>query len=135
LPPFAQFITSSPQTPDTTKSRDSILQRSISCGIDWPTSKKKRRKLDTVEAYGRMRDIFEASRRDNWPRQEAGRSRVESLGRKIKESMLQKQTRFGRGASSSSPLAGRAGVAILQPASPSPENRTQQGQSGPEARQ
>jgi DNA replication ATP-dependent helicase Dna2 len=132
LPPFAQLITSSPQTPDTTKSRDSVLQRSISCGIDWPTSKKKRRKVDTVEAYGRMRDIFE---QDNLSRQEPGRSRVELLVRKIKESMLRKQSTFGRGPSSSSPFPDRADAAILQPASPSPENRAQQGQSGPEIRQ
>ena len=135
LPPFAQFITSSPQTPDTTKSRDGVLQRSISCGIDWPTSKKKRRKLDTVEAYGRMRDILELSKQDNLSHQEPGRSRVELLVRKIKESMLRKQSMFGRGPSSSSPLPDRADAAILQPASPSPENRAQQGQSGPETRQ
>lgn len=135
LPPFAQFMTSSPQTPDTTKSRDSVLQRSISCGIDWPTSKKKRRKLDTVEAYGRMRDIFESSKQDNLSHQEPGRSRVELLVRKIKESMLRKQSTLGRGPSSSSPLPDRADVAILQPASPSPENRAQQGQSGSETRQ
>lgn len=133
LPPFAQFI-SSPQTPDTTKSRDSVLQRSISCGIDWPTSKKKRRKLDTVEVYGRMRDIFE-SKQDNLSHQAPGRSRVELLVGKIKESMLRKQSTFGRGPSSSSPLPDRADVAILQPASPSPEQRAQQGQSGPETRQ
>jgi DNA replication ATP-dependent helicase Dna2 len=135
LPLFAQFITSSPQTPDTTKNRDSVLQRSISCGIDWPTSKKKRRKLDTVEVYGRMRDIFESSKQDNLSHQEPGRSRVELLVGKIKESMLRKQSAFGREPSSSSPLPDRADVAILQPASPSPENRAQQGQSGPETRQ
>jgi hypothetical protein len=134
LPSFAQFI-SSPQTPDTTKSRDSVLQRSISCGMDWPTSKKKRRKLDTVEVYGRMRDIFEFSKQDNLSHQAPGRSRVELLVGKIKESMLRKQSTFGRGPSSSSPLPGRTDVAILQPASPSPEQRAQQGQSGPETRQ
>jgi hypothetical protein len=134
LPLFAQF-TSSPQTPDTTKSRDSVLQRSISCGIDWPTSKKKRRKLDTVEVYGRMRDIFESSKQDNLSHQAPGRSRVELLVGKIKESMLRKQSTFGTGPSSSSPLPNRADVAILQPASPSPEQRAQQGQPGPEIRQ
>jgi hypothetical protein len=134
LPPFAQFI-SSPQTPDTTKSRDSVLQRSISCGIDWPTSKKKRRKLDTVEVCGRMRDIFECSKQDNLSHQAPGRSRVELLVGKIKESMLRKQSTFGRGPSSSSPLPDRADVAILQPVSPSPEQRAQQGLSGPEIRQ
>jgi DNA replication ATP-dependent helicase Dna2 len=134
LPTFAQFI-SSPQTPDTTKSRDSVLQRSISCGIDWPTSKKKRRKLDTVEAYGRMRDIFESSKQDNLSHQVPGRSRVELLVGKIKESMLRKQSTFGGGPSSSSPLPDRVDGAILQPASPSPEQRAQQGQSGPETRQ
>jgi DNA replication ATP-dependent helicase Dna2 len=135
LPPFAQFITSSPQTPETTKGRDSILQRSISCGIDWPTSKKKRRKPDPVEAYGRMRDVCESSKQDHLSHQQLGRSRVELLVGKIKESMLRKQSTFGREPSSSSPLPGRAGVAVLQPASPSPEKRAQQGQSGPETRQ
>jgi hypothetical protein len=79
-----------------------------------------------------MRDIFE---QDNLSHQEPGRSRVELLVRKIKESMLRKQSTFGRGPSSSSPFPDRADVAILQPASPSPENRAQQGQSGPEIRQ
>jgi DNA replication ATP-dependent helicase Dna2 len=135
LLPFAQIITSSPQTPNTTNSRENGLQRSISCGIEWPTSKKKRRKLDTVETYGRMRDISGSSKSDHFSDQEPGRSRVELLVGKIKDSMQRKQSALGRGPSSSSPLPNRSDAAMHPPASPSPKKRAQQDLSAPDTRQ
>ena len=125
LPLFAQLISSSPQTPNTTNSKDGGLQRSTSCGIEWPTSKKKRRKLDAVEGCGRRGNIFEPSKQDHSSAQEPGPSRVDLLVGKIKDSMLRKPSTLARRPSSSSPLPGRADVAIPQPASPSPQKRAQ----------
>jgi DNA replication ATP-dependent helicase Dna2 len=134
LPPFSQFITSSPQTPNTTNTRENSLQRSVSCGIEWPTSRQKRRKLETVETHGRIRDIFESSKQDHFSDQEPGCSRVELLVGKIKDSMQRKQTALARGPSSSSPLPDRANVAINPPVSPSPKKRAQEGLSAPDTR-
>ena len=133
-PPLAQFITSSPQTPNITDCRDTGLQRSISCGTEWPASKTKRRKLDAAEARGKMRDIFEASKHDPCFRDEHGHSRVELLVGKIKDSMLRKQSTIAPGPSSSSPLPDRSDVAKLPPTSPSPTKKAQQEYSLPETR-
>jgi DNA replication ATP-dependent helicase Dna2 len=134
LAPFAQLITSSPQTPNTINSRESGLQRSISCGIEWPTSRKKRRKLDTVDTCGRIRDLFESSKQDHFSGQEPVRSRVELLIGKIKDSMQRKQSVLARGPSSSSPLPDRADVFMHRNASPSPKKRAREGLSAPDAK-
>ena len=134
LPTFVQLMTSSPQTPNTTNCKDSGLQRSISCGIEWPTSRKKRRKLDMVEAHGQMRDIFEFTKQEALLHKEPGHSRVELLVGRITDSMMRRQPTIVTGPSSSSPLPDRADVAMLPPASPSPEKMAQQEHSGPNSR-
>lgn len=125
LPPFEQFISASPQTPNTTSSKEGGLQRSISCGMEWPASRTKRRKLETVGTYGRARDIFGSSRQDHFSDAESGRSRVELLVGRVKDSMQRKQTTLARGPSSSSPLPDQASLAMHPPASPSPKKRAQ----------
>lgn len=93
---------------------------------------KKRRKLDTAQASSRMRDI---SKQGHFSHPEPGRSRVELLVGKIKDSMQRKQSAFVRGLSSSSPLPDRSDGAMYPPASPSPKKRVQQELSVPGTRQ
>jgi DNA replication ATP-dependent helicase Dna2 len=131
FPRFEQFISASPQTPNTTGSKEGGLQRSISCGIEWPTSRTKRRKLETPGTYGQPRDLFGTSKQDHASDAESGCSRVELLVGRIKESMQRKHTTFAKGPSSSSPLPDRASLAMHPPASPSPKKRAKGHVSAP----
>ena len=107
VPAFAHLITSSPQTPSTTNSKDGGLRRSISCGIEWPASKTKRRKLDPGQPYGRMGDIFASSKKEILALENPTVSRVSLLVEKIQESLSRKQATEMAGPSSSSPLPER----------------------------
>ncbi|PCG96179.1 Dna2/Cas4, domain of unknown function DUF83 [Penicillium occitanis (nom. inval.)] len=57
-------LSSSPQTPASQKTgRDSsALRRSVSCNVDWPSSKTKRRRVEGVDGARTARDIFSRSR-------------------------------------------------------------------------
>ena len=105
LPSFAHLQPSSPDTPSTT-SKDSGLRRTASCGIEWPTSKPKRRKIDVGDSHSRTKDIFAASRREILAQNVPKTSRVGLLVEKIQESMNKRQ-RANDDPSSSSPLPGR----------------------------
>ncbi len=105
LPSFAHLPPSSPQTPSTT-SKDSGFRRTVSCGIEWPTSKPKRRKVDIGDSHSRTKDIFAASRRKILAQNVPKTSRVGLLVEKIQESMKKRQ-RANDEPSSSSPLPGR----------------------------
>ena len=105
LPSFAHLPPSSPQTPST-NSKDSGFRRTVSCGIEWPTSKPKRRKIDAGDPHSRTKDIFAASRREILAQNVPKTSRVGLLVEKIQESMSKVQ-RSNDEPSSSSPLPGR----------------------------
>jgi DNA replication ATP-dependent helicase Dna2 len=105
LPSFANLPPSSPQTPST-GSKDSALRRTASCGVEWPTSKPKRRKIDTVDSHSRTKNIFAASRKEILAQNMPKTSRVGLLIEKIQES-LNKHPRVDDEPSSSSPLPGR----------------------------
>jgi DNA replication ATP-dependent helicase Dna2 len=58
-------LSSSPQTPASQQKsgRDSsALRRSVSCNVDWPSSKAKRRKVEGIESGRTAREIFSRSR-------------------------------------------------------------------------
>ena len=116
LPALARLPPSSPTTPST-GTKDSGLRRTVSCGIEWPTSKSKRRKLDVVEAHNRTKNIFAASRREILAREVSKTSRVTLLVEKIQES-LARQARAADEPSSSSPLPGRHSQLPLSQGSP-----------------
>jgi DNA replication ATP-dependent helicase Dna2 len=108
---YAHLIPSSPQTPSTT-SRDSSLRRTHSCGVEWPTSKKKRRKLE--EQHSRTKELFAASRKDILRRDLSNNTRVGLLLEKIQESLSKKPDAPGS-PSSSSPLPDRRSQADVSP--------------------
>ena len=116
LPSFAHLQPSSPDTPSTT-SKDSGLRRTASCGIEWPTSKPKRRKIDVGDSHSRTKDIFAASRREILAQNVPKTSRVGLLVEKIQESMNKRQ-RANDDPSSSSPLPGRHSQIPATQASP-----------------
>ena len=105
LPSFARLPPSSPDTPSTT-SKDGSFRRTVSCGVEWPTSKPKRRKIDAGDSHSRTKDIFAASRREILAQNVAKTSRMGLLVEKIQESMNRRQ-RTNDEPSSSSPLPGR----------------------------
>lgn len=117
LPAFAHLMTSSPQTPSTT-GKDSGLRRSISCGIEWPTSKTKRRKFNPELAEGEVRDIFAASKRDIMAREKPKASRISLLMEKLQENSMRVPQIEVSGPSSSSPLPGRNGMPAVLEVSP-----------------
>jgi DNA replication ATP-dependent helicase Dna2 len=102
LPTFAHLPPSSPLTPSTS-SKDSAFRRTVSCGVEWPTSKPKRRKVDVNDSNSRTKDIFAASRREILARNVPKASRVSLLVEKIQESLAY-QARANDEPSSSSPL-------------------------------
>lgn len=116
LPSFAHVGPSSPQTPSTT-SKDSGLRRTVSCGIEWPTSKPKRRKIDAGDSHSRTKNIFAASRQEILAQHLPKTSRVGVLVDKIQES-LNKRQRVDDEPSSSSPLPGRHSQMPATQASP-----------------
>lgn len=101
-PSFAHLPPSSPMTPSTT-SKDSGLRRTVSCGVEWPTSKPKRRRTDLIDSHNRTKNIFAASRREILAREASKSSRVSLLVEKIQES-LARQAHAEDEPSSSSPL-------------------------------
>jgi DNA replication ATP-dependent helicase Dna2 len=116
LPSFANLPPSSPQTPSI-GSKDSGLRRTASCGVEWPTSKPKRRKIDTIDSHSRTKNIFAASRKEILAQNVPKTSRVGLLIEKIQESMSN-QPRVDDEPSSSSPLPGRHSQMPATQASP-----------------
>ena len=105
LPSFTHLSPSSPQTPSTT-SKDINFRRTVSCGVEWPTSKPKRRKIDAEDVHNRTKNIFAASRRQILAQDLSKTSRVSLLVEKIQESLNQRP-QVDDGPSSSSPLPDR----------------------------
>ncbi len=128
LPPFAHLITSSPQTPSTTNSKDSGLRRSTSCGIEWPTSENKRRKITKREPFGPAKNIFESLKPEIPEHDKGEATRVQLLVEKLSESIMRKQYLKPTVPSSSSPLPDRTEVTHGPPASPLPARVTAQAQ-------
>ncbi|RMZ80284.1 hypothetical protein DV738_g2822, partial [Chaetothyriales sp. CBS 135597] len=118
LPSFSHLPPSSPQTP-TTASKDSALRRTVSCGVEWPTSKPKRRRVEAEDSYSRTKDIFAASRRQILAPELPKTSRVSLLVERIQES-LNRRACVNYGPSSSSPLPGRHAQPFSSQASPAP---------------
>jgi DNA replication ATP-dependent helicase Dna2 len=118
LPAFAHLMTSSPQTPGTSNSKDSGLRRSMSCGIEWPTSKAKKRKLTAEITEGRARDIFGASKTDIIAPAKSKASRITMLMEKLQENSKRAPQIEVSGPSSSSPLPNRIGIPSHQEISP-----------------
>ncbi|RMD41722.1 hypothetical protein DV735_g3400, partial [Chaetothyriales sp. CBS 134920] len=126
LPSFSHLPPSSPQTP-TTASKDSALRRTASCGVEWPTSRPKRRRVDAEDSYSRTKDIFAASRRQILAPELPKTSRVSLLVEKIQES-LNRRSCVHDGPSSSSPLPGRRAPAFFPQASPPSPSKERRGQ-------
>lgn len=107
-PLFSHLMASSPRTPVSAKSgRDSSgLRRSISCAVDWPTSKAKRRRVDSGNqannAFARSKSAFVAGRKSS-------SSKIGLLVEKIQESLSKPSHEDLSGPSSSSPLPERTG--------------------------
>jgi DNA replication ATP-dependent helicase Dna2 len=113
---FARLPPSSPITPST-ESRDSAIRRTVSCGIEWPTSKPKRRRVEIGDTQNRTKIIFAASRREILARDRPKTSRVSLLVEKIHESLAQR-ARMEDEPSSSSPLPDRHAALPLSQTSP-----------------
>jgi hypothetical protein len=107
LPTYAHLLPSSPQTPN---SKD--LRRTHSCGVEWPTSKSKRRRLE--QQHSRTKELFAASRKDILRRDISNNTRVGLLLEKIQESMT-KRTTVAEDPSSSSPLPDRHYQSVASP--------------------
>lgn len=126
LPVYAHVLPSSPQTPSTA-SKDAALRRTHSCGIEWPTSKAKRRRIETNELHSRTKELFAASRREILRRDLSNNTRVGLLLEKIQESLTKKMD-GPESPSSSSPLPDRRSQALLSPTkAPSKAQRTSNG--------
>lgn len=102
-PRFTNLFSSSPQTPTSARRDTSGLRRSVSCNVDWPTSKAKRRKLG-------------ASSRSDEP--ELRSSKINFLVEKIKESLAKASNAPMGIPPSSSPLP--EGIDVAEGESPSP---------------
>ncbi|EXJ68239.1 DNA replication ATP-dependent helicase Dna2 [Cladophialophora psammophila CBS 110553] len=126
LPSHIHLLPSSPQTPSTT-SKDSGLRRTHSCGIEWPTSKAKRRKVETTAHHSRTKELFAASRKDILRRDLPNNTRVGLLLERIQES-LTKKVDAAESPSSSSPLPDRRSQAFVSPTKPT--NRIRQVSDG-----
>ena len=125
LPAYAHLLPSSPRTPSTTD-KDGGFRRTHSCGVEWPASKTKRRKLD--EQHSRTKELFAASRKDILRRDLSNNTRVGLLLEKIQES-LSKKVDAPESPSSSSPLPDRRSQALVSPTRP--QTRARQGSNGP----
>ncbi|KAH0537641.1 hypothetical protein FGG08_005592 [Glutinoglossum americanum] len=120
-PDFARLLIngSSPHPPGTGTSPGSGLRRSLSCGIEWPTSKVKRRRTAGLEVDSGD-DVFFALAEDI--QESPGKSklsRVSLLVDKLHES-LSHPTRMvdQNGPSSSSPLPGNRDIPMFDVSSP-----------------
>ncbi len=118
LPAFAHLMTSSPHTPSNTNGKDSGLRRSISCGIEWPVSKAKKRKLNQEAAEDRMKDVFAASKTDIIGPKKSKASRITLLMEKLQENPRKVPQIEVSGPSSSSPLPDRIGLSTVPVVSP-----------------
>ncbi|OQU96675.1 AAA domain-containing protein [Cladophialophora immunda] len=127
LPAYVHLLPSSPQTPSTT-SKDSGLRRTHSCGVEWPTSKAKRRRVETTQHHSRTKELFAASRKEILRRDLSNNTRVGLLLDRIQESLTRKAD-AAESPSSSSPLPDRRSQAFVSPTKP--PNRTRQGSAGP----
>lgn len=107
---FTNFGPSSPQTPSTTNSKDSILRRTMSCGVEWPMPSVKRRRIHQIESYERTKGIFAAAKKEILARELAKPSRVGLLVEKIQESLSKRRVEESQEPSSSSPLPDRREV-------------------------
>jgi len=121
LPQYTHLLPSSPQTPSTT-GKDSGLRRTHSCGVEWPASKSKRRKVETAEPHGRTKELFAASRRDILGRELSNNTRVGLLLDKIQRSLVKKPI-AEESPSSSSPLPDRRSQTLLSPTRPQSRGR------------
>ena len=130
LPAFAHLMTSSPQTPGTTNGKDGGLRRSISCGIEWPASKSKRRKTNHEMAEGKVTDIFAASRKAIMATGKPKASRISLLMEKLQENLMRVPQDEVSGPSSSSPLPCRFGLPNLQEVSPASPQRLPPNENG-----
>jgi hypothetical protein len=126
LPVFAHLMTSSPQTPNTTNGKDSGLRRSISCGIEWPASKVKRRKVNQESVEGRVKDVFAASKTDIMASEKPKASRITLLMEKLQENSRKVPQIEVSGPSSSSPLPDRIGLPNPLVISPAPKGRARE---------
>ena len=131
LPNYAYLLPSSPQTPSTT-SKDSGLRRTHSCGVEWPTSKAKRRRIETNAQHGRTKELFAASRKDILRRDLSNNTRVGLLLEKIQESLTKKAIAADESPSSSSPLPDRHSQAVVSPTRPQSTVRLEQAGQTPD---
>lgn len=116
LPSYAHLLPSSPQTPSTA-GKDGGLRRTHSCGVEWPTSIPKRRKIETNDSHGRTKDLFAASRKEILGRELSNNTRVGLLLDKIQRSLTRKPI-TEEGPSSSSPLPDRRSQNLVSPTRP-----------------
>lgn len=116
---YPPLLMSSPRTPSTTNSKDTGLKRSISCGIEWPSSKKRKVLHDPGLSYGPVRDIFASSKSAILAQDKPKNSRVNLLVEKLHESLSRRPTNGRSVPSSSSPLPERADTVPGQPGLPS----------------
>jgi DNA replication ATP-dependent helicase Dna2 len=103
LPKFAN-LSSSPQTPFSQRAgRDSSgLRRSLSCNVDWPSSKAKRRRVEGADGVRTARDIFSRSKSNVL---DSGNSKKLSfLLDKIQDSLTKSKSNVAAGPPSSPPL-------------------------------
>lgn len=104
LPMFAHLLNSSPQTLGSTNGKDGGLRRSISCGIEWPASKAKRRKYNDEIADGRSKAMFAATKPQITASGKSKASRIALLMEKLQENSRRVPQIEISGPSSSSPL-------------------------------
>lgn len=111
LPPprLQNLLSSSPQTPASAKKgRDSSgLRRAISCNVDWPTSKAKRRRVDG-DGSRTGRNIFSRSRSNVVDSGSAKTTSLRSLVEKMES--LHKAPAVPADPHSSSPVPVRANI-------------------------
>ncbi|KAN0069760.1 DNA replication factor Dna2 domain containing protein [Elaphomyces granulatus] len=119
LPPrFTNLFSSSPRTPSSTRRDTSGLRRSVSCNVDWPTSKAKRRKLCASGESMNRKNNLSHSRSDVLEPEGLRSSKISFLVEKIKGS-LAKTSKAPMGIPpSSSPLT--EGLDVDEGESPSP---------------
>ncbi|KAH0562444.1 hypothetical protein GP486_002869 [Trichoglossum hirsutum] len=120
-PDFARLLIngSSPHPPGAGASPGSRLRRSLSCGIEWPTSKVKRRRTAGPEADSGDNIFFAPTDGIQESPRESKLSRVSLLVDKLQESLSHPTKATDQnGPSSSSPLPGRSDLPTLDLSSP-----------------
>lgn len=130
LPAFAHLMNSPPQAPGSANGKDGGLRRSISCGIEWPASRTKRRKLKEV-TEGRTKDVFAATKPDIMASSKSKASRIALLMEKLQENSRRVPQMEISGPSSSSPLPDRNGISNLSMVSPLSKQKVSQQDAEP----